>query len=128
MTSDPNVLGKAENIMVSTDGYVKVVDFGLAKLVDDGNAPLSAQEVTRDAASLPAPSGTCPLSRRRDCRSTTGSTFSRSDASSTRCLRAASPSRGRARSTRSTASCTTIPTRYRRPSASNCSGSSSGVW
>ena len=38
---------KPENIMLRHDGYVKVVDFGLAKLTEQVTGPVSTQAVTR---------------------------------------------------------------------------------
>ncbi|MBM3804542.1 MAG: hypothetical protein FJW26_19770 [Acidimicrobiia bacterium] len=39
---------KPENVMIRPDGYVKVLDFGLAKLVEPSTAPLDAQLPIKD--------------------------------------------------------------------------------
>ena len=60
---------KPENIMVRRDGYIKVLDFGLAKLTEPEGSTTDAEAPTKESqhrsrALLLGPRITCRLNRR----------------------------------------------------------------
>jgi serine/threonine protein kinase len=59
---------KPENLMLRRDGYMKILDFGLAKLLDSRDDTLAGQTIVDAGGDDDSFTGGCPLSLRHGVR------------------------------------------------------------